>query len=188
MLGEAGGLGEVVFEVYLAFEVCEHALDDQADAGLGDLGRRMVSEAVLAGRDELDIDELEGLLNSRPRKPSSRPGLDTLSYVIATSCPTTQPGIKAETGRQTATGRERVGSFSARWPADYLRAAARRVAPLRARDGRSCGRNWLFVVVDQARISTVCPSAWSRWGLTASVPERKPVLLLDVREGISIRR
>jgi hypothetical protein len=30
---------EVVVEAHLAFEIAEHALDDQADAGLGELGR-----------------------------------------------------------------------------------------------------------------------------------------------------
>lgn len=39
-LDESGdGLGEVLFEAHLAFEIGEQRLDDEPDAGVGDLGR-----------------------------------------------------------------------------------------------------------------------------------------------------
>jgi len=46
-LDEAGDrLGEVLLESHLAFEVGEHGLDHQADAGLGDLGRGALPRAL----------------------------------------------------------------------------------------------------------------------------------------------
>ena len=49
-LGEAGeGLGEVVVEAHLALEVGEHGLDDEPDAGLGDLAGRALIELVPVG-------------------------------------------------------------------------------------------------------------------------------------------
>jgi hypothetical protein len=71
-LGEAGEcLGEVVLEPHLALEVGADRLNDEPDAGLGDIGRRSVAEAVLLGRDELDPDELDVRSNSRPQRPLS---------------------------------------------------------------------------------------------------------------------
>jgi hypothetical protein len=69
-LGEsAHGVGEVVAEAHLAFEVGEHGLDGQPDAGLLDLGRRAVAEPVALRGDELDLDQLEGVVELAPPQP-----------------------------------------------------------------------------------------------------------------------
>ena len=60
------GLGEVLAESQLALEVGEHQLDDEANTGLFKLGRRSFAEAVALGGDELDAEELERALGSRP--------------------------------------------------------------------------------------------------------------------------
>jgi hypothetical protein len=53
-LGDAGDeagerLGEVSLEAHLAFEVGEHRLDHEPDAGLGDLGGWSVAGVVFGG-------------------------------------------------------------------------------------------------------------------------------------------
>jgi hypothetical protein len=53
------GLGEVVAEAHLAFEVGEQRLDGESDAGLFDLDRWALPEPVALRGDELDLCELE---------------------------------------------------------------------------------------------------------------------------------
>ena len=62
-LGESGEcFCEVVFESHLAFEVGEDGFDDQADAGFFDLAGWSFAEAVLAGGDQVDVDQLQRAL------------------------------------------------------------------------------------------------------------------------------
>jgi hypothetical protein len=53
-------LGEVVIEAHLALEVAEHARDDEADAGLGDLEGWALTDLVLVRGDERDVDQAHG--------------------------------------------------------------------------------------------------------------------------------
>jgi hypothetical protein len=92
-LDESGeGLGEVVVEAHLALEVAEDRLDDESDAGLGDLDARALAEAVLVGGDELDVDQTDGaLVVGAPEAAVSEQAAVGVGQAASRSCPVFGP-------------------------------------------------------------------------------------------------
>ena len=70
----AGGLGEVLFEAHLAFEVGEQRLDDQPQASLADLGVGVSGRAVAVGSDHRDAMRATSFRVLRPTSPCRRTG------------------------------------------------------------------------------------------------------------------
>jgi hypothetical protein len=93
------GLGEVVAESDLAFEVREHGLDRESDPRLLELDRRALPEPVALGSDELDLDELERAVIAQLRTtPSTKVVLAITLDRKGVSVGILEPGDSAAAG------------------------------------------------------------------------------------------